>query len=160
MELPSVRTKTSLWLSGIALVLLGGCGEGGPSLGSVSGKITLDGEPVKGAIVQFIPQGPGGTPSYGLSDKEGIYKMEFSSSASGVLTGKSLVRISSNDDVTINGKTYSSVEVFPDKYNEGSEVIADIVAGENKLDYACESTERSKRAMSRKRGPSAEDINF
>ena len=40
---------------GLAL-LVGGCGDGGPPMGKVSGTVTLDGQPLAGAEVEFAPQ--------------------------------------------------------------------------------------------------------
>jgi hypothetical protein len=59
----------------LSLLVAAGCGSGGPSLVPVSGTVTLDGKPLEGATITFIPDpsnakpqtdggdvtGPGGT---------------------------------------------------------------------------------------------------
>ena len=96
-----------------------------------------------------------------LATKEGRYEMAFSSFDKGVLLGENLVRITSNDDVLVNGKTYSFIEIFPEKYNVGSEIIAKVVPGKNEFNYDCESDEASRQVMSEeKKEPGIEGINF
>ena len=41
-------------------VLAIGCGSGGPTLGTVTGQVTLDGKPLPNALVTFMPEGEGG----------------------------------------------------------------------------------------------------
>ena len=54
-----------------------GCGGGrGPQLGSVTGTITLNGEPLPGVSVTFIPEDQG-SPSYGGTDLNGVYRLQF-----------------------------------------------------------------------------------
>ena len=79
MKPQSVRKKiTGIWLSGLVIAILAGCAaEEESKLGEVTGTITLDGQPVDGAVVQFVPQGPDGTTSYGLSDKGGPLRNGF-----------------------------------------------------------------------------------
>ncbi len=148
----SVVVSKALRLSGLLIVMLlvSGCGESGPELGTVTGTVKLDGMTVEGAVVQFVPLGGTGTPSYGLTNAEGIYEMEFSSSSNGVMLGNNMVRISSNDTVVIDGKSYSGKEVFPKTYNNFSEVEAEVVAGANVHDFDCESDESTRRLMKRK----------
>jgi hypothetical protein len=61
-------------------VLVAGCGGGNklPPLAEVSGTVTLDGVPLPGAVVQFIPDATNGTqgpPAVGGSDQNGHYEL-------------------------------------------------------------------------------------
>ena len=124
----------ALWM-----MLCTGCGGDGLNLAPVSGTVTLDGKPVKGASLEFIPQAPGGSVAYGTTDENGYYSMYFGSSGTGAVIGRSLVRITSDDVVSIAGKNYERMEVFPQKYNVNSELFVDVVSGSNKFDFPCES---------------------
>lgn len=68
---------------GVMVIGLGvGCGETEPpppmpsSLVMVTGKVTLDGEPLEGAMLIFFPQSTGGVMGYGVTDSTGNYAME------------------------------------------------------------------------------------
>ncbi len=75
--------------------LLVGC-AGGPKLTEVSGKLTLDGEPLDGVQVIFVPDaefGGKGRISTGLTDADGNYKQTYSAAGRqpqkpGVAAGK------------------------------------------------------------------------
>ena len=126
----------SLTLS-LMLVALGCSSSGGPALGKVTGVVTLDGKPVEGAGLEFI--GDAGGVAYGKTDASGHYYMSFGSSRTGAVVGKNLVRISAGDKVTVGDKKYESTEVFPKKYNKESEQFVEVVRGNNRLDFNCES---------------------
>src|ERR1700704_2279939 len=54
-----------------------GCGSGnGPPLGTVTGIVTLNDEPVPGVAVTFVPRGKG-SPSYGATDENAEYQLLF-----------------------------------------------------------------------------------
>ena len=127
----------------ILCVLWAGCGEGLP-LAPVAGVVTLDGQPVKGALLEFIPQQPGGSTSYGTTDEDGRYRMYFGTSETGAFIGKSLVRITSDDRISVGGKTLSG-EVFPSKYNASSQQFVEVVKGSNEFNFKCESDPNAKR---------------
>lgn len=63
-------------------VFLAGCGSSGPpapkpsKLVEVTGKVTLNGEPVEGAIVIFTPNSSGGFVAQGFTDSAGQYSAE------------------------------------------------------------------------------------
>lgn len=71
------------------LALLGsGCGRGNlPELGSVSGRITLDGKPVEGVHIEFIPLIEG-RPSAAASDSSGHYVLSYKGSVKGARVGE------------------------------------------------------------------------
>ena len=74
----------------MTVVLLAGCGGG---LAPVSGTVTLDGEPVAGAKVTFLPAGPG-IPATGTTDATGRYELRIGSGRTGVPRGRYGVTVS------------------------------------------------------------------
>lgn len=75
-----------------SVVVLAGCGGGlGPV--PVAGTVTLDGEPVAGAKVTFIPAGPG-IPATGTTDATGRYELRIGSGRTGVPLGRYGVTVS------------------------------------------------------------------
>lgn len=63
-------------LSGLVLVAVVGCGDGGPPLVPVNGRVTLDGKPLAGKTVKFIPDAS--TPGQGAganTDASGNYAL-------------------------------------------------------------------------------------
>lgn len=77
----SLRLAT-LTLGALVIGLAVGCGESEPpppmpsSLVMVTGKVTLDGQPLEGAMLIFFPQSTGGVMGYGVTDSTGNYAME------------------------------------------------------------------------------------
>ena len=106
--------------------MLSGCGTDGPALGTVSGTVSLDGEPLEGATVIFQPEV--GKASFGKSDQEGHYDLRYSKDRKGAVVGHHVVEIRLAGDTT-------PVEPLPARYNTESELTADIKKGENQKDF-------------------------
>ncbi|WP_425615072.1 hypothetical protein NA78x_004961 [Anatilimnocola sp. NA78] len=66
----------------ITLLLVSGCGPRGPVVVPVTGTVTLDGTPVEGASVMFMPVAAGAAPAggtlpaVGKTDKDGKFELE------------------------------------------------------------------------------------
>jgi hypothetical protein len=107
-----------------------GCGkkEGSP-LVPVSGRVTLDKQPLKGALVRFQPEKREGdasiTPdSYGTTDDQGNYTLKASigtTEKEGAAVGKHLIQISIIERGAAAGKT-GIKELVPAKYNRESKL--------------------------------------
>ena len=89
-------------MRGIALLLFGGLigvvgcaksGVSGPSA-NITGKISLQGKPVAGAMVQFIPADKGGVPGSARTDADGHYQLVSAKGMAGVTPGEYKVVIS------------------------------------------------------------------
>ena len=145
-------TKAAFSVALIAIVLpcIGCMQSSGPALGKVSGTVTLDGQPVQNAGLEFI--GDAGGVAYGRTDASGRYYMSFGSSRTGALVGKNLVRITSSDKVTVGDKQYESKEVFPKKYNVNSDQYVEVAKGSNTIDFACVSGGAAPAAVAASRG--------
>jgi hypothetical protein len=70
-----------------SLLLVGGCG-GGSGVGAVkaTGTVTLDGTPVEGATVTFVPKGEGRVAT-GITDAEGKFAMKTVEAGDGAVPG-------------------------------------------------------------------------
>ncbi len=91
-----IRKTLFLFALPTCILVVFGCGPSGPDYGSldlseVHGTITLDGQPLSGAIVHFESEDE--TFSDATSDANGRYEMMFNSEQPGVLKGRKIVRI-------------------------------------------------------------------
>jgi len=90
--------SVALLIGALLLLGLAGCPGGGarelPDLVPVSGAVTLDGEPLSGAEVTFMPAGstPGGA-CYGSTDASGRYEMTGDATHKGAPAGEFKVAI-------------------------------------------------------------------
>jgi hypothetical protein len=81
----SIRPRHLLLIAG--LLLLSGCGSRGPDLAPVSGTVALDGKPVAGAAVTFVPV-QGGRPASAVADEQGRFQLTTFQSEDGAIVGK------------------------------------------------------------------------
>jgi hypothetical protein len=142
---------------GLACVI--GCGDTGADyskveLLSVGGKVTLDGQPLAGAVVTF--DAPDGQFAYGLTDAGGAYSLQLDSQKSGCTPGPKTVRISTARKIiglnAAEGEGAAEVgeanpeaskgavaEKVPPRYNAKSELKADVSASQKTFDFALQS---------------------
>ena len=132
-----MHSRNLLCLGALLLALTFGCAGNKPK--SVSGKVTLDGELVKGGSIVFLPAEGDGTKgaaeivdgSYLIGADNGLkpgkYRVEISWFKP---TGR---KIPSADPGFTTDETR---EVIPAKYNASSTLTAEIGAGENKHDFS------------------------
>lgn len=71
----------------LALLMLAGCGgvADQPELGTVTGRITYDGNPLANYIVNFQPSN--GRPSVGATDANGRYELDYTLAVKGAKVG-------------------------------------------------------------------------
>ncbi len=115
----------------VSLAIAGVCGCGGgdrPPLGTVHGKITLDGKPLPRASVGFTPKG-GGHESTGLTDDAGDYELKYIRDVKGAKVGAHTVSVS-----TVHDRA-GTTETVPPRYNVKSTLQADVAAGDNVLNF-------------------------
>ena len=132
------RLWISCWTPVVALLLplAIGCGGGGADLSSVEGTVTLDGQPLANAIVNFEPaEGGAARSSYdGQTDAKGHYVLHATASQKGAELGDYTVHITlpklAKDDP--NAKTAIKV---PAKYNTQTTLTATVKQGKNKFDW-------------------------
>jgi hypothetical protein len=117
----------------LALVCLG-CGDSGPEIASVEGKVTLDGAPLPNAAVVFIPEN--GRPAGATTDADGNYVLNFTQGRQGAIPGKNKVQIRTARDrsETPDGTPIPAVpEKLPIKYNTQSTLEFDVKPGEKNI---------------------------
>jgi hypothetical protein len=123
----------------LAVFLALGCG--GSRTASVTGKITLDGKPLKNGRVNFQPTGDTvntGVGSFGRTDANGVYTLTLiDESTAGAIIGKHRVTISAfdkepdpNDD-----RQRGPQDRVPRKYNIASELTFDVKPGANTANF-------------------------
>lgn len=127
--------RHSALLLSACLLATGVCGCGTrDGLGEVTGTVTLDGQPLAGAAVEFIPEK--GKVSYGRTDDSGHYSMMFSRTATGAVVGKNKVRITTYELTDRgDGKIEASPERVPTKYNSATELEVDVTGNGDTFDF-------------------------
>lgn len=134
------RAAASLMVGALALVCWG-CGKS--DLASVSGTVTLDGAPLEGAEINFMPVGGGGV-SFAETDGEGRYTLTHSDGSRGAVVGQHRVSINKEREPSgvpagSGGKRpedHAPPGLLPPKYNDKTELTAEVKAGDNAIDFA------------------------
>ena len=122
----------------VALVALSilGCGRSHqPSLGRVSGTVTLDGVALANATVLFTPAGAGRT-SQGTTDAGGWYELLYLRDIRGANVDRHAVRI------TTACEENGGREALPARYHARTELDARVVAGRNVCNFELRSDGR------------------
>ena len=103
--------------------------RGLPELGDVSGVITLDGKPLEGATVTFLPQiedeeqASRIASSVGMTDANGRYSLMYVKDVEGAAVGPHMV--------AVNAPKPNGAEALPRKYNSASELTIEVKPGSN-----------------------------
>ncbi len=114
-----------------------GCGGGDlPELGTVKGKVTMDGKPLAGAMVQFHPLAEG-RPGSAVTDKDGNYVLMYDGGVKGTKVGTNKVEINTFWPDGEPGEGQS--ETILPKYNSASTLKEEIKKGSNTFDFALQS---------------------
>ncbi len=80
-------------LTCVLVLCAAGCGGSDlPELGTVYGKVTLGGQPVSEAIVNFLPVTPG-RPSTAETDADGYFELVYLPDVEGAVVGEHVVTI-------------------------------------------------------------------
>ena len=129
-------TRTNCWPFSIVLasLMLGGCSDELPT-GTVAGRVTLDGQPVKDGLVKFVPVA-GDLPTADARIVDGVYEAV-------VPVGKFKVQISASRKVgqikmydTPDSPVVDKMEeIIPPRYNVSSDMTIDVARGKNSKDF-------------------------
>ncbi|MBA2112873.1 carboxypeptidase-like regulatory domain-containing protein [Bremerella alba] len=118
---------------------ISGCGYGtGDGLGSVSGTVSLDGEPVPQVVVTFTPS-TGGRESYGITDASGNYQLRYTSRELGAKTGEHEVRVSPME-VEPREPVTTATSIIPIHYYGNDFLIYEVSPGSNQIDLELSTT--------------------
>ncbi|MCC6508761.1 MAG: carboxypeptidase regulatory-like domain-containing protein [Pirellulaceae bacterium] len=119
--------KTFMGLTLLSLVMVVGCTPSDqPEVGRVTGKVTLDGQPLSGVIVNFQPES--GRASTAETDAEGNYDLIYIYGTNGAKVGKNSVSFRWPDGA--EGK-----KPLPKKYTGVTDTTVEVKSGSNKLDW-------------------------
>lgn len=125
------------------LLLISGCGgesvKDAPKLGTVTGKVTLDGSPLAGATVTFTTAD--NRTSIGTTDASGIYKPTHGPVA-GVVIGENTVKITPTikREHDQEGKVQEIPSAnIPAEYNTETKLKATVKSGANTFDFELKS---------------------
>jgi hypothetical protein len=123
-----------LWFLALA-PLLAGCGSEPYRTARVSGRITLNGQPLANAAIVFQPVAAGsdinpGPGSGAFTDADGRYSLKLTGKdTSGAVVGKHKVRITLVPTGDPNDDRPKSVKQLPAKYNAKTELERDVPPG-------------------------------
>jgi hypothetical protein len=117
---------------------LAGCGP--DNVGRVSGTVTLDGQPLEGAYVEFQPVA-GNAPSGGITDALGQYTLRYTRDIEGAEIGEHKVRITtaSGGDPDAEPPKPAVPEKVPPQYNKNTDLTAKVESGSNTLNFDLQS---------------------
>ncbi len=71
----------------VLLIAVAGCGRESTTI-PVRGTVTLDGQPLPRATVQFLAQDPGGRDALGTTDADGVFRLSTFKPRDGAFAGK------------------------------------------------------------------------
>ena len=124
----------------VGLLLVSGCGRAPDDIGRVSGKVTLDGQPLPNATVIFSPT-TAGNQSVAITDANGEYSLLHSAKTRGAEPGEHRVTIStfSKGDPDGDPPVSKTAERVPYRYNLRSELTASVERGNNAVHFDLDS---------------------
>ena len=110
----------------------GSAGSDQPKLGTVSGIVTMDGQPLADVIVTFTPTQ--GRASNGKTDGEGKYELGYLRDTKGAVLSSHTVSITTPQDApTPPGQTYK--DPIPAKYNSKTTLKEEVTEGDNTINF-------------------------
>jgi hypothetical protein len=147
MKLSTTRVPMFMVLLFASIPMMG-CGSDGPELAEVSGVVSVDGKPVPGAVLTFVPTG-GGSPSYGGTDKDGKYRLMFTDTKYGAMIGDHEVEIVTNKpsaaeiaEMKAEGQEVNVTFVsIPKQYKQKGALTAKVERKKNVVNFTLMTTE-------------------
>ena len=109
----SVNRRSFSLLALIGIGFLAGCGDAGPALSSVSGKVTKGGKPLANINVTFTPTS-GGPASAGRTDSDGRFALICQNGRAGAVQGKHkvLLQLVQETAVDSNADPKAAMEAY------------------------------------------------
>lgn len=108
----------------VALALFAVTGCGGRGFAEVRGTVLVDGKPLQGAFVTFVPEGPDAVRGVGSTNAEGRYRVIRPGSKVGAMIGKNRVSVTGGD----------GDRALPPQYNTESTLTYEVKSGSNVFD--------------------------
>jgi hypothetical protein len=128
-------TRYSILAAFVFALLISGCGGGDDKLEliPVTGNVTLNGQPLAGAMVNFL--GTDGLASTGLTDSAGNYVLKFDDNQPGCLAGPKVVNIVMGGADEEGADPDAPDAKIPDRYNRKTELTADVSDDNRTFDF-------------------------
>lgn len=125
----------------LSIALLGslfGC-QRGPALGTVTGTVKVNGQPLPYAYVVFQPIDPPGAYGSAYADETGEYVLQFSRARAGAPVGTHSVsiRAARGEELDEGDVKLARIQI-PEKYNSASELKREVKPGSNVHDFDLE----------------------
>jgi hypothetical protein len=133
--------RQSGWLLALVVAVVG-CSTrpaDQPEIAAVSGRVTMDGQPLGGVSVVF--ESERGVLSFGNTDDEGRYSVSYIRSAKGAGLGRNVVRIRTP---MMGPASPLRKDRIPSIYNTSSTLAVDVGKGGNVFDFTLESKPSGK----------------
>lgn len=133
-------SSTRLLALGLLSTLAIGCGSS--DLGKVTGKVTLDGQPLSDAILLFSPTS-GGPPSSAKTDSDGRFQVIHTREEPGAVPGEHEVWISTALPADTDGETPrpAIAERVPPSYRVPGGLKAEVKPGSNTINFELSSAQ-------------------
>jgi hypothetical protein len=135
------------WITTIVTlaVVVAGCSS--PNAASVSGSVTLDGQPLTTGMVSFYPEGGEGAPATGSINSSGNYSLSTGTD-SGLAPGKYIAIVVATKDppqpYDKTGAEVPPIPITPAKYGStnSSDLKIEVKAGKNTVPLALQSSKK------------------
>ncbi|MFI4874615.1 MAG: carboxypeptidase-like regulatory domain-containing protein [Blastopirellula sp. JB062] len=125
-----------------AAMTAAGCGNSEfADLSRVTGQVTMDGQPLAGVVVSYYPAS--GRPVKATTDDQGQYDLVYIRDVRGAEPGQYKVEIKKEfRPKTIEESRMKRASEIPARYNTNSTLTAEVVPGENVIDFELTSQAR------------------
>lgn len=130
-----MRTFYTICLMGLALSSQG-CQSDEIELGQVTGLVTVDGQPIESAQLEFTPTD--GRMSIAQTDANGHYQLRYTSDRKGAMIGTHKVAVTTAlQPVQEEGAPWTKgrKELLPAKYHSQTELTAEVKPGSNEINF-------------------------
>jgi hypothetical protein len=128
------QTLIVSWLA-FSCLLTAGCGSK-DGLARVEGVVSLNGQPLSEATVEFRPAANEAAPSSGRTDADGHYELYYTFETAGAVPGEHIVSIRTSETFfDEQGIEREREELVPAKYNIRSELKRTVEPGKNSIDF-------------------------
>jgi hypothetical protein len=133
----SASARASLSICFVSLLVLSGCSRRPKNVAPVTGKVTLGGQPLAGAMITFAPTTPGSS-SIAKTNENGEYTLQYAHGIQGALIGDHVVSITTRQEGDPGAKppVPDVPEKVPYVYRSGAQQLkATVNAGPNTIDF-------------------------
>ncbi|HID78716.1 MAG TPA: hypothetical protein EYP56_22325 [Planctomycetaceae bacterium] len=116
-------------------LVLAGCGSR-YDLGRVQGRVTIDGQPAEGLVVQFQPTAKRGSSSAAITDADGWYQLMYTFNTPGAELGEHIVTIRSAAEYYEEDCAQAAGTTAPGQANRLlAQRRVTVKAGRNRIDF-------------------------